>query len=323
MIDSLVNTHAVGVGLDDNLSLTNYYQGHIWQVCFYSEEHVTSIEVDKCVPAPIYCSSCPVDVCLVDCDHLQTTGDIKCVECQSECTEGCVRTTDCEQCHDALCVECDNWSTCTQCTDNATLTDGSCECNAGFFADGPTCEPCSQHCDVCVDQFDCTTCTINYYLYMDTYCYQYCPDGYVRNGTNRTCDLEVLEPICTQFTDKEIPSTWTSIAPPIAIYERGVWFDGTNYLKGVNFIHGFDFIIEFYVKLVGDAGHIYSASDPDEGLIWAISYTDTHTLQLQLYDEIAPSVDFTNEQVWILLQFEMFPPEQGTTNMILSIDENQ
>jgi hypothetical protein len=63
-----------------------FYTGFIWQVCFYAT-YRTTIEIpDEISETPCgtgYCSTCPVEDCLIDCEVNEWLDDDTCVSCST------------------------------------------------------------------------------------------------------------------------------------------------------------------------------------------------------------------------------------------------
>ena len=121
-------TGANQIGYDNTFEEDTFLVGFIWETCYYT---IAKTDFTDEIGGPcgvIECQVCPVDVCLIDCEwdqsHLnvycedypdianclqdRTTGT--CEECPDDCDPGqCVRSSDCTDCVDILCKDCDNW----------------------------------------------------------------------------------------------------------------------------------------------------------------------------------------------------------------------
>ena len=118
------------------------------------------------------CNYCPTNVgqtnanqCLCTADRNSYCDDSNVTQsCQTSCStsNGCVRSLDCNRCHDRQCQTCVNFdegATCSQCIDNASNV-ADCECDdTWIFGEATdTCEDCHQFCNICnTDTYkDCT-----------------------------------------------------------------------------------------------------------------------------------------------------------------------
>ena len=101
IIDSLDNSHRIG----------NDFQGLIYTFCIHQ-----FINTELYTDYP------------VNCNALST---ISCEECDTTCLEGCIRPTDCRQCLDLLCGDCDTFEglcALDGCIENAVNEEGVCFC---------------------------------------------------------------------------------------------------------------------------------------------------------------------------------------------------
>ena len=100
----------------------SYLQGFVYQLEF---DQTVELDFTKYIGSPcgtIYCTVCPADACLLDCDWNYYEG-IECSKCKDSCTQGCVRWNNCSGCHDNECLECDSFdedATCHTCIKNAS-----------------------------------------------------------------------------------------------------------------------------------------------------------------------------------------------------------
>ena len=98
----------------------------------------------------LMCTTSSESDCLINCDFAQYLFNSLCTACSASCTEGCVRASDCNLCTDR-CTTCTGFtqSSCTGCISHATLTNGQCNCNAGWYWDGALCSACDSSCVLC------------------------------------------------------------------------------------------------------------------------------------------------------------------------------
>ena len=70
----------------------------------------------------------------------------QCYPCMEECSFGCMRPTDCRQCIDHLCEDCETWAvgSCSSCIENAELVDQVCSCDDpyNYMEDMGACDTC-------------------------------------------------------------------------------------------------------------------------------------------------------------------------------------
>ena len=164
-----------------------------------------------------YCSNCPEDQCLIECNYKEYLEGGLCEPCDPSCTEGCLKGNDCVQCVDPLCENCSNYKTCNHCVQHAkfdqysnlctcidpyiySVTESKCvDCMTGcevcqdsnhceicqpqYYLDRTTssCNLCSDACKVCQDKSNlaCSVCAKNYYLHANSsICQNFCPSGY-------------------------------------------------------------------------------------------------------------------------------------------------
>ena len=150
------------------------------------------------------CNYCPTNVgptdanqCLCTADRNSYCDDSNVAQsCQTTCStnNGCVRSLDCNRCHDRQCQSCVNFdegATCSQCIDNASNV-SECECDTSWvFSEATdTCEDCHNHCHVCnTDTYkDCTECATDHYMQDGlSVCLPYCATSYTEDDTSNSC----------------------------------------------------------------------------------------------------------------------------------------
>ena len=304
LIDQVYYYHVVGVE----------YEGFMYKICAKNYA-LTSFEVEegKCV-ADLDCFSCPVGVCLSECAHDQLIEeDRTCRACLPECTDGCIRATDCGKCEDELCDSCSEYATCDICIENASkTTDSDCTCDEPlvFSRDEGVCRECHEHCEECQDgtlectlcqdgyyndpsfnpdsseddcrqcneacatcsdaSTDCPTCNDGFYKLPHTRtCVNYCPSLLLNNANE--CNEEPLQQKCFEFLNIQLPDgLTTSSAAPTPIYQRGLWFDGTNGLVLDQLVLSTYFTIEIYFNSAS-GGQLYAVTGSN--LEWSIQHS--------------------------------------------------
>jgi hypothetical protein len=157
-IDDVANRHLVGSG----------FTGFIYQVCFY--QYVITPEVDNPSCGLDYCYPCASGLCLPECELNQNvTGypiGASCSDCRPECTDGCIRQTDCRTCLEKTCENCpEKYGTCKDCITYASKDDNDdCVCvNKVYLEEDAVCGNCIVGCGSCVNSRACNECVDGYY----------------------------------------------------------------------------------------------------------------------------------------------------------------
>jgi hypothetical protein len=150
------------------------------------------VSTTQVCPEGAYCSadggSCPkyaacADLgdgkCLMDCDANDFLNDQgECVECNTDCPNGCLREENCELCSDLECATCDGFNAeCIECIEFASKTGNNgtdCECDPGYVynIEQHICEPaCHESCEECSDVTrprNCDICKVGWYSIPDS-----------------------------------------------------------------------------------------------------------------------------------------------------------
>lgn len=190
-----------GVGV-----LASYYTGFIWEICYTPTVVTTFVDDGPCVASR--CTHCPAGpVCLIDCEWEQWLDGEICTDCETECTEGCVRQENCNPCLDDTCDHCPMWEDCLSCIENADLVDGNCECNKGYYYDEEqdACVPCDIACGNCTDDtiWTCDECKEGFYLHRDAdICRPHCPSGFDSDDATATCINDPIDVFCLTFNQQ-------------------------------------------------------------------------------------------------------------------------
>ena len=135
------------------------FTGFLWSVQIYSQSTISNYSSGT---GCIYPNS--LTSCLPTCSITQffSTSSTNCTNCLSNCSYSCGFTNSCNLCDDILCFNCSNYSTCTGCTQNASLNNKTelCECNEFYVAIIDTCIPCHPSCSYCsnTSYSDCLEC---------------------------------------------------------------------------------------------------------------------------------------------------------------------
>jgi len=253
-------------------------------------------------------SHCEFDQCINE--------NRQCEDCLDECTEGCVRFSDCVVCIVEYCAECHTYNECTICKENATLTeDKTCECNVNFFpADDNTCQSCDPACKICTDATieSCSECNTGYALIPDTTICKpdtECPSGFVVNDAR--CEKPVPDEvtICFTWDSKTIDATdeatgvTVSVSDdtsthPVNSYKRGIWFDGNDSITVNNLILNTTFTLELWIRAETDGSLLTITTDyADFGISERI-------LDMSHVGDVYPSTIFT-PYTWTLVYWKV------------------
>lgn len=273
------------------LGFSNHYTGMIWEVCIYTAgEILPPMGPEDCETG--YCSACPDDICVIDCDWNQfliPTG--ACLQCDEECTTGCVRLLNCNPCDDEQCLKCSNYSDCEQCIPNASgAPNEDCVCDSKFYYE-PTsnsCLACDSICAECFGQSqqECTECEEGAFL-LDTFCLDPCPSGYTENEETNACDFNE-DTFCFIF-DGSLQYDWTvktlvaiggdtqdvrEFDEPIPIFRRGVWFDGVDdYFLISDLQMSLNFSIEIWIRPQSNRGAVWGGTFVFDFPSWLLTFT--------------------------------------------------
>ena len=164
--------------------------GYIYNLNVYNVKRLDSavegdVLVVGCVGAGVG-EACPsngnrISECTLD-QFVETDGS--CTTCDASCGGNCVRSEDCKLCDNLICDTCQTFDSgadavCIACLDNASISDGTCECDVDTaFTSTPTYAcTCAIECSKCsvVDKFHCSECSAGYYLQAGTeFCFNYC-----------------------------------------------------------------------------------------------------------------------------------------------------
>ena len=137
------------------------FNGFLYSVEAWSQANIyRDLYSTTCTGAsPCPSSTITLGICAI------SESETSCSACLGTCTDGCVRTTDCNLCADVLCSYCSTFTAvCTTCIAGASLVGGSCQCSAGFFETATyTCQACDITCATCngASASNCLSCTTN------------------------------------------------------------------------------------------------------------------------------------------------------------------
>ena len=239
-VDSLDYEHTIGL----------LYTGFLYKFCVYQYVNYP-MPIDPSVCDQGYCINCPPGTCVIDCPLSHTLVDGSCVECNN-CPQGCIYPEDCDMCVDRYCQSCSSYEGCEECAPNAILNPetGLCECDASHRpSDDFQCVDCHPACALCVDGTDssCDACNEGYFKQADTtICKSYCPS--LLDAVDQKCQTGPEKAFCLTFTADSIFEQLTPSpdSVPISIYQRGLYFDGMDYVETSDYILNTSFTIEVY-----------------------------------------------------------------------------
>ena len=191
---------------------TNSFIGYLWSLQIYNAKVISAFaSTSECIN-PISLNNC-LPVCSIS-QFMSST----CTACPSECLHSCGFMNSCNLCDDIYCNTCENYSTCTACTSNASfnITSGLCECNSesiklidkclckvGFYYNSTynNCSQCDSSCIMCTG-----------WTNLDCYCYPnsfqqgnkcICLNSYYYNSTYNNCSkCSETCALCNGPTDK-------------------------------------------------------------------------------------------------------------------------
>lgn len=221
-------------------------------------------------------------VCLSLCEYDQFYDEVtgECNDCKDTCEDGCVRGENCNPCFDDTCGECTSFGdttvsnpddVCESCIDGASPdANGKCQCDGftNYNEDLNECETCHERCIECYGDHrwydDCISCSSGFYLQpRSTVCLPTCPATFIPNDTTNTCDPGNTPEIFCQEFDTQATSynvlagidDNASIEPlandgsttVIAVFERGLYFDGTSIMVLDNFNLPVNFTLTMFI----------------------------------------------------------------------------
>ena len=168
------------IGCDS--SKINCFKGFVYEMNFYyALPNINTLVSTMCGD----CEVClPGQGCFSNCNITQYL-EYGCTDCMQNCTNGCVRGSDCNLCQDPNCRDCLSFSSssCTTCIGGYAMQSSGCvSCNTTQFFNNQTgtCENCKNPCIECLNDTVCTGCTGNSTLKSGT-CI--CPKGYTLSDT--------------------------------------------------------------------------------------------------------------------------------------------
>lgn len=254
--EDLINSYLFSIGayFTTTTTLTNYFKGYINDIKIWNTYYNLASEVGTCTGCV-----CPssTGVCISTCSLNQYIAQ-GCQNCNSACTTGCVRGSDCNLCYDVLCSICTDFTSqgCTSCITNANLlTSKACQCKTGTYLDSTTstCPSCFPYCANCTSpkNGDCSACTSLSYLNPEPgVCLTSCPAGY--NPSSNLCNIlipansmvvhfvfdrltnEVQDSVSGYYAFMGSTSNYLGnfdSNDPYPVYSRGVYFTGNSYVS--------------------------------------------------------------------------------------------
>ena len=210
-------------------SSTDSFVGFIWQLQIFNG--LESVSTNSL----ILCSTSSDSNCLWDCDILYYLNGSNCSLCDSNCTKGCIRETDCNLCIDKKCNTCTNYSgNCTSCVSNLKLVNSTCVCANTHYLDLNIleCLPCDISCFGCYGKGknNCSSC-LNHSVLQNNMCE--CISGYFWSESFcekcsaecQNCSTSIIN--CTSCID---PNTNVVKTNSCKSCKSGYYYD-ENYLR--------------------------------------------------------------------------------------------
>jgi len=133
---------------------TAFFNGHIAEISLYNGQ-------PSSVSGSCACAQCSSgSMCLSQCLSSEYLSSTECVPCNSSCTKGCLRSSDCRANLDPLCTNFTSFESCKGCGDLSEMTGNGCKCvsNASPKANLAACQCTSDSqsgdkCGVCQAYF--------------------------------------------------------------------------------------------------------------------------------------------------------------------------
>ena len=149
----LLDNYVVDKPKYDHEMATKGFIGFFYKITYANFSHDDFEPYIKCDRG--YCSNCPEDQCLIECNYNEYMEGGYCHACDPSCADGCLKGNDCVQCIDPLCESCSNYNTCSKCLEHARLDEFSnlCTCIEPYIYSvaESKCVDCIPGCEVCSD----------------------------------------------------------------------------------------------------------------------------------------------------------------------------
>ena len=145
----------LGANVDFSSALTHFFKGNI------AELSISNADISPSKATSCNCATCTTGgLCLVPCLSQQYWASTNvCRQCQSSCSAGCLRDSDCSLNVDPLCFRYASFVGCIACKDlanlnsagmcecgsNADLVNGGCMCATGYQRSGNICVQCKAY----------------------------------------------------------------------------------------------------------------------------------------------------------------------------------
>lgn len=180
-----------------------FFNGNCVDQCSSGYFETTNNNIKTCSSCTNNCSTCKnSDECLICNSGFYMNTDKKCV---SSCTGNTTSVGNtCITCTDENCLSCEaeNPSSCTSCSSNKYLKNGSCKdyCGDNFYSENNTCYECDGSCMTCSSFATCTSCNNGYTLNSQTNeCEPGCSENkFLLDGKCVCC----ADPRCKYCSDK-------------------------------------------------------------------------------------------------------------------------
>ena len=168
-------------------SLFNSFEGYLW-----------SLKIVNVAGSEIFITSSSCNYpssfinCIPSCLFSEYYYMSSCTSCMTACNNSCRFSDSCNLCDDILCLICENYTFCNNCTLNASYntTSNKCICNQGYASNIDKCQVCQVSCAACfaLDYLSCVTCSLGFIYFSD---YKRCLEAYACpnsfNYNNNAC----------------------------------------------------------------------------------------------------------------------------------------
>ena len=143
--------------------LAELYVGFVYEIEIYPYvADVNALMSTSCFG----CNVCSVSqICIPSCSVTEyySVDAGECVQCPTQCSSGCVSSSDCSLCEDSNCVSCSSPAveSCTQCSIGYVPQASACApCSQGYYYNSDTmqCNECTGLCLTCQEPIRCSVC---------------------------------------------------------------------------------------------------------------------------------------------------------------------
>ncbi|CAG9321664.1 unnamed protein product [Blepharisma stoltei] len=270
-------------------NIENYFfNGFIFEMVLYNYAISSSIAAGL-IKTTCLCPACGDfgNECLRSCSYLQyyNNATSSCTDCDSSCTNGCVRNGDCSMSVDLLCAAEIGFqpSECTSCVAGATGAGTTCACLQNYVYDSSSktckcdtnlypCGRCDSLCTSCLNYnyFTCSSCTGSG-VYLNQVCLNECPYGLFSNSD---CASKT-SPVIDQWFNGDFQGSYgifrtaqsdsnyyffnsPETLDPVPAYNRGLYFSNGKFLDTTTPIYLSSwFTMGLWIYTIDDGDVIY------------------------------------------------------------------